>query len=737
MKTDVKHAIGAALLVATIAVILTAIDPAFFVKDDFQLEFLPASHEIAQAWGSGELPLLTRGSWMCAALSAEYQFGVFSIFRMLLEGLAWLLPLTLAARGTLLFIAHAAIAGAGGFLLARSYGVRASSALMVAIVAGLNGWMLWWGTSWYAIAASFAWLPWYWLALRGIAAGRRWSWVGAAVALYLLITGGAPYVVAMAAVVALMNVVGHRRRALAMIGASALGLMLSAPAVLMLLEYFPVTARSNAATAFEDLWIVPLRALFAFVVPAFSARWETFLGPMQRPGVELLGAFVPLAAIAAWLWTAGVPPADAQASRLRGWRRDAATTAGGTPAVQGVAAVSGVAALLGVAVLLLLLMLLPSAGPFRWSFRWLPLFHLVLALLGAIALERARRAWIAGLALLGVTALVAFNTTTLVHAALIAVLCLLWARFERAMPAVITIAMIVATFLAFHDRNDVPRWRIDASPSLDSTRRYLAMYDLESVIPGRNPELLPGNLPMLHGLHFVNGYSPMGLAALKNLFLFDVHGPMQPARAESLLRFESGRNQLLHHFGIDGLIVNETLARRHAAVLAKNGWQPVAAIANCLVLHRAERLREPLFEAALAFKTADEQQAYAAIFGRRTPQLPVVLFTPGGKQRYGARAISDVAEARNHTSLLVRGKGPKALIVFRRPWMPGWRATIAGRELPVLRADMAMPAIEIPPDAEGEVRLVYRPRSLVIGMVLAALALIAMAAVASRIPRAR
>ena len=36
------------------------------------------------------------------------------------------------------------------------------------------------------------------------------------------------------------------------------------------------------------------------------------------------------------------------------------------------------------AVVLVVLMLLPSAGPFRWSFRWLPLFHLALALLGAI-----------------------------------------------------------------------------------------------------------------------------------------------------------------------------------------------------------------------------------------------------------------------------------------------------------------------------------------------------------------
>src|SRR6185312_282951 len=37
--------------------------------------------------------------------------------------------------------------------------------------------------------------------------------------------------------------------------------------------------------------------------------------------------------------------------------------------------------------LLLLLCLLPTAGVFRWSFRWLPFFHLVLALCAAEALH--------------------------------------------------------------------------------------------------------------------------------------------------------------------------------------------------------------------------------------------------------------------------------------------------------------------------------------------------------------
>jgi hypothetical protein len=48
-----------------------------------------------------------------------------------------------------------------------------------------------------------------------------------------------------------------------------------------------------------------------------------------------------------------------------------------------------------------------------------------------------------------------------------------------------------------------------------------------------------------------------------------------------------------------------------------------------------------------------------------------------------------------------------------------------------------MPAVEIPAGAQGELRLVYRPPSLILGTVIAGLALLAMAAIAVRIRRDR
>ena len=747
--TELKRTCAAALLVVFLALILYAIHPAFFVRDDFQLQYLPGSREVARAWTSGELPLLSRYSWLCAGLGAEYQFAVFSIFRALLDVLVWLLPLSLTGRGAFLFIVHAAVAAAGAYRLARHYGAEVGPSFMVALVAGLNGWILWWGTTWFPGIASFAWLPWYWLGLRRMVEDRQsclsrssgsdgasgqaglpvLHFSGAAVALYLLVSAGWPYAVLMAVAVGAMHVLAalvrrQWRAALQMCAASLLGLGLAAPAVLMLLEYFPYTARESVATLVERMWFVPPAGFFGLVVPAFSAEWEVFAGALPHPAVELLGAFVPLAALVA----------AARRDFVRRYLPE-----------------------LMLLILLVVLMLLPSAGPFRWSFRWLPLFHLLLAILGAVALER--RAAKAALALVAVTAVaaIAFGRepeATLLHAAILAALCVIWLFVDHAaMPAAVTAAMILLTFATFSKRGEVPIWEYDEallSPGvLHPARRYLAMYGFDQTVAadarGRDTrgllaELRPGNIPMLAGVKFINGYSPLGLAAMRNVFDVDVHGPMNPRRAELFLRYETGPNELLHQLGVDGLIVPETMARRHAQILARNGWRPAARVANALVLHR-ERIHSPVFKAAIAVKTGNEQQAYAAIFNRRTPQLPVVLYVgrasgrPADSQptlhRYWQRDLREVEEGRNQTIVRFEDKGPGTLLVFRRAWLPGWRATVDGKPVPVLRANMIMPAVEVPPDG-FVVRLYYRPASLVAGLAIAALSLVVLAVVSLR-----
>src|SRR5205823_10738009 len=65
---------------------------------------------------------------------------------------------------------------------------------------------------------------------------------------------------------------------------------------------------------------------------------------------------------------------------------------------------------------LLLLCMIPTAGLFRWSFRWLPFFHLVLAICAAEALRLKLDSRVLATAVLGIVVLTAiaawiFHTT--------------------------------------------------------------------------------------------------------------------------------------------------------------------------------------------------------------------------------------------------------------------------------------------------------------------------------------
>ena len=66
-----------------------------------------------------------------------------------------------------------------------------------------------------------------------------------------------------------------------------------------------------------------------------------------------------------------------------------------------------------------------------------------------------------------------------------------------------------------------------------------------------------------------------------------------------------------------------------------------------------------------------------------------------------------------------------SLLVFARPWVPGFVASLNGKTLDVETADLIMPAVRIPAGSEGEVALEYKPRSLVTGAIIAAIALLA------------
>jgi hypothetical protein len=75
-----------------------------------------------------------------------------------------------------------------------------------------------------------------------------------------------------------------------------------------------------------------------------------------------------------------------------------------------------------------------------------------------------------------------------------------------------------------------------------------------------------------------------------------------------------------------------------------------------------------------------------------------------------------------------------AFVVLADSFDPGWRATLDGAPVPVLRANLAFRAVRVPA-GRHRIEMVYRPRALLAGLAVSAVALLAALALLVRGPR--
>src|SRR5947207_7418164 len=131
----------------------------------------------------------------------------------------------------------------------------------------------------------------------------------------------------------------------------ALGFGLSAPACLAILDLVHGSARELQPAAAHWQWLVPPGALPGLILPSWTANSADFSSRYQsHTATELASGLVaPAALVAGFLWRGRV------VMRRIKWE-------------------------LVLLLIVLLLCMIPTAGLFRWSFRWLPFFHLVLAI---------------------------------------------------------------------------------------------------------------------------------------------------------------------------------------------------------------------------------------------------------------------------------------------------------------------------------------------------------------------
>src|SRR5207247_2345932 len=152
--------------------------------------------------------------------------------------------------------------------------------------------------------------------------------------------------------------VRHIFAILPMLSGVVLGFGLSAPAWLAILDLVQGSARELQSPAAHWQWLVPPAALPGLILPCWTVNWADFSSRyLSHTATELASGLVaPAALIAGFLWRGRV------VMRQIKWE-------------------------LVLLLIVLLLCMIPTAGLFRWSFRWLPFFHLVLAICAAEVLH--------------------------------------------------------------------------------------------------------------------------------------------------------------------------------------------------------------------------------------------------------------------------------------------------------------------------------------------------------------
>jgi hypothetical protein len=261
--------------------------------------------------------------------------------------------------------------------------------------------------------------------------------------------------------------------------------------------------------------------------------------------------------------------------------------------------------------LVLLLCMTPTAGMFRWSFRWLPFFHLVLGDLrgGSVAFTAALTgrgrsgAWTCCLDRGRSIDLQTTGSYASPLSWILIGLAVVWLCFEFLLqgfelrywlPAAITFCALLATYLCIPTNCGVPRYNFSQEllkpAPLDPQRLYLSVYPWAELTYAtvNKPQfvgqtLRPGSTSMWAGLRFINGYSPIRAAGVAREFATSIHGEINPDVGSHLLDHEAGRDGELALMGVDGIVVAREVS---ITPQPSSEWELVVSTDEGNVFHR-------------------------------------------------------------------------------------------------------------------------------------------------------
>ena len=151
------------------------------------------------------------------------------------------------------------------------------------------------------------------------------------------------------------------------------------------------------------------------------------------------------------------------------------------------------------------------------------------------------------------------------------------------------------------------------------------------------------------------------------------------------------------------------------------------ALPRAWVVHDARTASDPAdalaqlqaadFDPATTLALLDADLSIATPFGRPDPAT---------REPSGRGQAQIVARSNHRLRVDVATAGP-GFLVLSEVWYPGWRATVNGTAVPVLRVDGSLRAVPVPA-GESTVEMWYAPRSWRWGLALAGLGLVSMVA---------
>jgi hypothetical protein len=306
---------------------------------------------------------------------------------------------------------------------------------------------------------------------------------------------------------------------------------------------------------------------------------------------------------------------------------------------------------------------------------------------------------------------------------------------RRWVPSAVVLATCWLTYVTCEPFLEIATWRISEAirhpEPFDPSVRYMSLYTREDLwdndptrliqpSKGTGAELIVGNTAMYSNLDFVTGYSPTGPAGMEQVLPFRMQGYASAKGIERLLASETGPHGLLELLGVDGLVVAERFEECRPVLFA-NGWREVAAVQGGMVFHRIGQRSAHVRAAQVAQTIGDRNEIQERITMRTDGPAPLLVLGPPGSPSTGDEhfvtvEIRNIEERRNSVAVELGASAEgEGLLVFSRPWFPGYRATLDGKPLPVEVVNLMLPAVRIPPGAQGRLVLEYLPRSLVIG----------------------